>query len=48
MLDNIIVENIYLGCYVKNKVEVLFMVGKEFKVKGYINQDCIVFFNERE
>ncbi|WP_038892095.1 PTS sugar transporter subunit IIA [Yersinia enterocolitica] len=24
------------------------MVGKEFKAKGYINQDCIAFLNERE
>lgn len=32
----------------KNKAEVLSMVGKEFKAKGYINQDCIAFLNERE
>ncbi|EKN5918320.1 TPA: PTS sugar transporter subunit IIA [Yersinia enterocolitica] len=48
MLDNITTENIHLGCHAKNKAEVLSMVGKEFKAKGYINQDCIAFLNERE
>lgn len=48
MLDNITAENIHLECHAKNKAEVLSMVGKEFKAKGYINQDCIAFLNERE
>lgn len=48
MLDNITAENIHLGCHAKNKSEVLSMVGKEFKAKGYINQDCVAFLNERE
>ncbi|EPA8554452.1 TPA: PTS sugar transporter subunit IIA [Yersinia enterocolitica] len=48
MLDNITAENIHLWCHAKNKAEVLSMVGKEFKAKGYINQDCIAFLNERE
>ncbi|CFQ90666.1 PTS sugar transporter subunit IIA [Yersinia enterocolitica] len=48
MLDNITAENTHLGCHAKNKAEVLSMVGKEFKAKGYINQDCIAFLNERE
>ncbi|HEN3314406.1 TPA: PTS sugar transporter subunit IIA [Yersinia enterocolitica] len=48
MLDNITAENIHLECHAKNKAEVLSMVGKEFKAKGYINQDCIAFLHERE
>ncbi|EQC0316186.1 PTS sugar transporter subunit IIA [Yersinia enterocolitica] len=48
MLDNITAENIHLECHAKNKAEVLSMEGKEFKAKGYINQDCIAFLNERE
>lgn len=48
MIDNITVENLHLGCQAKNKADVLSMVGKEFKAKGYISQDCIAFLNERE
>lgn len=48
MIDNITVENLHLGCHARNKAEVLSMVGKEFIAKGYINQDCVAFLNERE
>ncbi|CNH86804.1 phosphoenolpyruvate-dependent sugar phosphotransferase system%2C IIA component [Yersinia intermedia] len=48
MIDNITADNLHLGCHVKNKAEVLAMIGKEFKFKGYINQDCISFLAERE
>ncbi|CNH07630.1 phosphoenolpyruvate-dependent sugar phosphotransferase system%2C IIA component [Yersinia aldovae] len=48
MIDTITVENLHLGCQAKNKAEVLSMVGKEFKAKGYISQDCVSFLNERE
>ena len=42
------IDNLHLGCHAKNKAEVLAMIGKEFKFKGYINQDCISFLAERE
>ncbi|CNH35268.1 phosphoenolpyruvate-dependent sugar phosphotransferase system%2C IIA component [Yersinia intermedia] len=48
MIDNITADNLHLGCHAKNKAEVLAMIGKEFKLKGYINQDCISFLTERE
>lgn len=48
MIDTITVDNLHLGCQAKNKAEVLSMVGKEFKAKGYVNQDCVAFLNERE
>lgn len=48
MIDNITADNLHLGCHAKNKAEVLAMIGKEFKFKGYINQDCISFLAERE
>ncbi|AJJ63322.1 PTS sugar transporter subunit IIA [Yersinia aldovae] len=48
MIDTITVENLHLGCQAKNKADVLSMVGKEFKAKGYISQDCVSFLNERE
>lgn len=48
MIDTITVENLHLGCQAKNKADVLAMVGKEFKAKGYVSQDCIAFLNERE
>ncbi|MBK0001479.1 PTS sugar transporter subunit IIA [Erwinia sp. S43] len=48
MIDIITVENLHLGRQAKNKAEVLEMVGKEFKAKGYVSQDCVAFLNERE
>lgn len=48
MIDNITADNLHLGCHAKNKTEVLAMIGKEFKFKGYISQDCISFLAERE
>lgn len=48
MIDTITVENLHLGCQAKNKADVLAMVGKEFKAKGYVSQHCIAFLNERE
>ncbi|QTF10712.1 PTS sugar transporter subunit IIA [Brenneria izadpanahii] len=48
MIDNITPDNLHLGCKAKNKAEVLSMVGNKFKEKGYVNQDCIAFLNERE
>ncbi len=48
MIDNVTIDNLHLGCQAKNKAEVLTMVGKDFKEKGYVNQDCIAFLAERE
>lgn len=48
MLDLITTENIHLGCHALNKAEVLEIIGKSFKEKGYVNQDCVAFLNERE
>lgn len=48
MIDNVTNDNLHLGCQAKNKAEVLAMVGKDFKAKGYVNQDCIAFLAERE
>ena len=48
MIGSITADNLYLGCQAKDKKEVLSMVGKVFKEKGYVNQDCVVFLNERE
>jgi len=48
MIANITIENLHLGCKAKNKAEVLSMMGKNFKTKGYVNQDCIDLLNERE
>jgi len=48
MIDNITIDNLHLGCHAKNKADVLDMVGKIFMEKGYVDQDCITFLNERE
>lgn len=48
MIENITASNLHLGCQARNKAEVLTMVGNEFKKKGYVNQDCVHFLNERE
>lgn len=48
MIEKITASNLYLGCQARNKAEVLTMVGNEFKNKGYVDQDCIHFLNERE
>ncbi|MFS2224672.1 PTS sugar transporter subunit IIA [Pantoea sp. B65] len=48
MIDYISINNLHLGCQAKNKAEVLEMVAKDFTEKGYVNQDCCVFLNERE
>ncbi|MEA9392095.1 PTS sugar transporter subunit IIA [Acerihabitans sp. TG2] len=48
MIDNISIDNLHLGCQAKNKAAVLDMVGKIFMEKGYVDQDCIAFLNERE
>ncbi|MGX9334433.1 PTS sugar transporter subunit IIA (plasmid) [Klebsiella grimontii] len=48
MIDTITVDHLHLGCQAKNKSEVLAMIGREFRNKGYVNQDCIVFLEERE
>lgn len=48
MIANITQENLHLGCKAKNKAEVLTMLGEEFKKKGYVSEDCIVFLEERE
>ncbi|MCW2255560.1 mannitol/fructose-specific phosphotransferase system IIA component [Providencia alcalifaciens] len=48
MIEKITASNLHLGCQARNKAEVLTMVGNEFKNKGYVDQDCIHFLNERE
>lgn len=48
MLDLITTENLHLGCQARNKTDVLEMVGNTFKERGYVNQDCVAFLNERE
>jgi len=48
MIDNITIDNLHLGCHAKNKADVLDMVGKIFMGKGYVDQNCITFLNERE
>lgn len=48
MIDNIMLDNLYIGCKVSNKVEVIVMIGVEFKVKGYVNQECVYFLLECE
>ncbi|EKT65119.1 PTS sugar transporter subunit IIA [Providencia burhodogranariea] len=48
MIEKITASNLHLGCQARNKAEVLTMVGNEFKNKGYVNQDCVHFLNERE
>ncbi len=48
MIDDITIDNLHLGCQAKSKADVLDMVGKCFKEKGYVSQDCISFLNERE
>lgn len=48
MIDTITVENLHLGHQAKNKAEVLAMVGKEFRAKGYVSEDCVAFLNDRE
>lgn len=48
MIEKITANNLHLGCQARNKAEVLTMVGNEFKKKGYVNQDCVHFLNERE
>ncbi|MDD9341307.1 MAG: PTS sugar transporter subunit IIA [Providencia heimbachae] len=48
MIEQLTASNLHLGCHAKNKAEVLKMVGSEFKNKGYVNQDCVHFLNERE
>jgi len=48
MIEKITASNLHLGCQARNKAEVLAMVGNEFKNKGYVDQDCIHFLNERE
>ncbi len=48
MIDKIGVENLHLGSQAKNKSDVLAMIGKEFRQKGYVNQECVQFLTERE
>ncbi len=48
MIDNVSIDNLHLGCQAKNKAEVLYMVARDFLEKGYVNQACAAFLNERE
>ncbi|QUG73717.1 PTS sugar transporter subunit IIA (plasmid) [Erwinia sp. E602] len=48
MIETITTDNLHLGCQAKNKAEVLAMVGREFKAKGYVSQECVAFLDERE
>nr|WP_314263068.1 PTS sugar transporter subunit IIA [uncultured Moellerella sp.] len=48
MIENMTADNLHLGCQARNKAEVLSMVAKEFKDKGYVSEDCVIFLNERE
>ncbi|EOF4703322.1 PTS sugar transporter subunit IIA [Klebsiella sp. RHBSTW-00484] len=48
MIDNITLDNLHLSCQAKNKAEVLSMIGADFRKKGYVSEDCVVFLNERE
>lgn len=48
MIDNITVDNLHLGYKAKNKTEVLSLLGDEFRKKGYVSEDCIIFLEERE
>lgn len=48
MLEIISKSNLHLGCKANNKQQVLEMIGHTFKQKNYVNQDCIIFLNERE
>lgn len=48
IIDNITIDNLHLGCQADDKNEVLSMIGKVFKEKGYVNQNCINLLAERE
>lgn len=48
IIDNITIDNLHLGCQADDKAEVLSMIGKVFKEKGYVNQNCINLLAERE
>lgn len=48
IIDNITIDNLHLGCQADDKTEVLSMIGKVFKEKGYVNQNCVNLLAERE
>ena len=48
MIETITADHIHIGCHAKNKSEVLRLVGQEFRKKGFVNQECVSYLEERE
>lgn len=46
IIDNITIDNLHLGCKADDKAEVLSIIGKVFKEKEYVNQECINLLSE--